>query len=93
MLPNEMKHLAERSYKMKKFARLTGEYEQEYFNTPAMRANEGRMHPLVSFALMTLLNNGAFMVLVYMWATRFSVLGVAAVALLLLSSFTVYTTS
>lgn len=59
----------------------------------ATKSNEGRFHPLVTFLLMFLANNGALLVFLHMLFGRFSLFGLVVLVFLLASSVLLYTTS
>ncbi|MEL6148888.1 MAG: hypothetical protein AAFV33_07320 [Chloroflexota bacterium] len=59
----------------------------------AAQNEEGRLHPLVTFMLMFLTNNGALLVFMYMMFDGFTILGAILIGLLLLSSVMLYRTS
>lgn len=77
---------------MKKF-QVTGQYEKQYFTTAAMRGADGRLHPLVTYIAMSLANNAALLIFLYMLFTQFTVIGTLTLTFLLLSSVMIYMTS
>jgi len=71
----------------------TQDHETDYFAVIHNKDEANLLHPLIAFTLLFLTNNGAMMIVLYMIFTRFSLLGFAAVASLILSSVMLWRTS